>query len=158
MEIYVLYQFIYIYTLKNSHKMSVWGETDKNCRHSLALAGQVVHARFDILIVRVNLHIVKIGLWIQGWVGLLEFHQLSFPPLPIPPLISDVLQHKRTQKKTKLSNTEVLIVSVHSKCLSSLCFYFGYVVDEILIAILRVNFPQLCQPLQIALDLVLLAL
>lgn len=30
--------------------------------HSLALAGQVVHARLDILIVRINLHIVKVGL------------------------------------------------------------------------------------------------
>lgn len=36
--------------------------------------------------------------------------------------------------------------------------YFGYVIDEILIAILRVNLPELCQPLQVALDLVLLAL
>lgn len=40
------------------------------------------------------------------------------------------------------------------------CFfsYLGYVVDEILIAVLGVNLPQLCQPLQVALDLVLLAL
>lgn len=30
--------------------------------HSLALAGQVVHARLDVLIVRINLNVVKSGL------------------------------------------------------------------------------------------------
>lgn len=37
-------------------------------------------------------------------------------------------------------------------------FYLGYVVDEVLVAVLGVNLPQLGQPLQVALDLVLLAL
>lgn len=59
--------------------------------HSLALGGQVVHARLDILIVRVDLNIEKFGLCVQGGVGLLKSHQLGFPTLTIPSLISDVL-------------------------------------------------------------------
>lgn len=37
-------------------------------------------------------------------------------------------------------------------------FYLGDVIDEVLIAVLWVDLPQLCQPLQVTLDLVLLAL
>lgn len=64
--------------------------------HSLALvAGQVVHAGLDVLIVVVNLDVVEGGLGVEGGVGLLELHQLRLPPLPIPPLVSDVLEHTR---------------------------------------------------------------
>lgn len=59
--------------------------------HSLALAGQVVHARLDILIVRVDLNVEKFSLCVQGSIGLLKSHQLSFPTLTVPSLISDVL-------------------------------------------------------------------
>lgn len=36
--------------------------------------------------------------------------------------------------------------------------YLGDVVDEVLVAVLRVNLAQLCQPLQVTLDLLLLPL
>ena len=36
--------------------------------------------------------------------------------------------------------------------------YLGYVIDEVLVAVLGVHLPQLGEPLQVALDLVLLAL
>lgn len=42
--------------------------------HSLALAGEVVHTRFDILVVVVNLHVVETCLWVEGGVSLLQFH------------------------------------------------------------------------------------
>lgn len=41
--------------MKTVHRCEVKG-------HSLALAGQVVHARLDILIVRIDLDVVKVGL------------------------------------------------------------------------------------------------
>lgn len=59
--------------------------------HLLSFAGQVVHARPDILIVRVNLDVEELPLGIEGSVGLLEPHQLSFPTLTVSPLIPDVL-------------------------------------------------------------------
>lgn len=64
--------------------------------HSLALAGQVVHARLDVLVVRVDLIVEESGLGVEGGVGLLQAHQLGFPTLAVPPLVSDVLQHANT--------------------------------------------------------------
>ena len=54
---------------------------------------------------------------------------------------------------------EAAVSSVHIQK-SSVCLflYLGDVVDQVLVAVLRVNLPQLRQPLQVALDLVLLAL
>lgn len=59
--------------------------------HSLSFAGQVVHARPDILIVRVDLDVEELPLAIEGGVCLLEPHQLSFPTLAVSPLVPDVL-------------------------------------------------------------------
>jgi len=64
--------------------------------HSLALGGQVVHARRDVLVVIIDLHVKELGLGVECRVGLLQFDQLSFPALAIPPLIPDVLYYERT--------------------------------------------------------------
>ena len=70
----------------------------------LSLGGQVVHARPDVLVVVVDLHVEELGLGVEGGVGLLQFHQLSFPALAIPPLIPYVLfNEKRTQTQTDIS-------------------------------------------------------
>lgn len=55
-----------------------------------------------------------------------------------------------TQRTARLSG-QVGSASARSR-------YLGNVVDEVLVAVLRVNLAQLCQPLQVALDLVLLPL
>lgn len=65
--------------------------------HSLALGGQVVHARPDVLVVIIDLHIKELGLGVEGHVSLLQFDKLSFPALAIPPLIPDILHYKHTQ-------------------------------------------------------------
>lgn len=61
--------------------------------HLLALAGQVVHAGSDVLVVGVDLHVEELPLGVEGRVGLLEPHQLRFPPLAVAPLVPDVLEH-----------------------------------------------------------------
>lgn len=61
--------------------------------HLLPFAGQVVHAHPDILIVGVNLDVEEFALGVEGRVGLLKPHQLSFPALTVSPLIPDVLKH-----------------------------------------------------------------
>lgn len=57
----------------------------------LSFAGQVVHARPDILIVRVDLDVEELPLGVEGSVCLLKPHQLSFPALAVTSLIPDVL-------------------------------------------------------------------
>lgn len=61
--------------------------------HLLALAGQVVHAGSDVLVVGVDLHVEELPLGVEGRVGLLEPHQLRFPPLAVASLVPDVLEH-----------------------------------------------------------------
>lgn len=62
-------------------------------KDSLALAGQVIQAGFDVALVVVHLLAVKGGLRVQRRVRLLQFYQFSFPPLPVSPLIPDILRH-----------------------------------------------------------------
>lgn len=62
---------------------------------SLALAGQVIQAGLDVALVVIHLLSVKGGLRVQRRVGLLQLYQLSLPPLPVSPLIPDILRHNQ---------------------------------------------------------------
>lgn len=57
----------------------------------LSLAGQVVHAGPDVLVIGVDLDVEELGLGVEGSVCLLKPDQLGFPTLAVPPLVPDVL-------------------------------------------------------------------
>lgn len=69
-------------------------------RYSLALAGQVIQAGFDVAFVIIHLFPIKSSFGVQGTVCLLQFHQLRLSSLTVSTLISDILHRRERQAET----------------------------------------------------------
>lgn len=65
--------------------------------HSLSV--EVIQTSFDVCVIVVDLFLIESCLGIERSQSLLQFHQFGFPPLPIAPLVSNVLPHAKEKKK-----------------------------------------------------------
>lgn len=63
--------------------------------HSLSV--EVIQTGFDVCVIVVDLFLIERRLGIERSQSLLQLHQFGFPPLPIAPLVSNVLPHAKKQ-------------------------------------------------------------
>lgn len=93
-----LREFLWRHSIKLHCVEWHWGfQRWKECRLCRSLSVEVIKAGFDVGVVVVDLVLVESCLGVKGTQSLLELHQFPFPPLPVAPLVANVLLFKDTK-------------------------------------------------------------
>lgn len=72
--------------------------------HLHSLSVEVIQTGFDVCVIVVDLVLIESCLGIERSQSLLQLNQFGFPPLPIAPLVSNVLPHEKKKMKKKKSH------------------------------------------------------
>lgn len=84
--------------------------------HSLSV--EVIQTSFDVCVIVVDLFLIESCLGIERSQSLLQFHQFGFPPLPIAPLVSNVLPHAKEKKEKSLQKKQYKYSHTKDKLIS----------------------------------------